>query len=246
MAGTSHAMVVRYKELFFGTEVKAAYEDLFGKLPDTVGASRQLDSIIAGSVCKAKSPHRMTVCYTKGGAYGNMSEQKCCLVRTHGEIVRKLTDSLMQMRGLYEGFKSVKATGRITESINIRENTYTAVVFFDAKSRFWKYEVSGNRYSGDRLKAVFSEADSLKRFMEAKYSRPTWTARKEKLTLSPNGEVYYANWEFQEYVMYLVISSVNGMYSAKEVVMDRALAKEYEQGMRKQGKKAQTLSATPK
>ncbi len=237
---------VRYKMVFFDTGIKDAYEALYGAMPDTVPVLRHLDSLTEGNVCHEKSERRIVDCYSNSMDYKSLPERECCLIRTKGKAVLKLTDSLSQMRIQYEGLNNALASGRINESIVIRENTYTSLMFFNSAGRFWKYEVTGNRYRADRMAMVLSEADSLRHFMQAKYGAPVWKARRGNLVPERSGDTYFANWEFKEYIMYLVINATDSLYAAREVVMSRPLATAYEREMMKQGKDVHPLIATPK
>jgi len=242
---SANAVWVHYKEEFFGDDIKKCYEDLYMKLPDTTAVSATWDSLLAGSPCYQRSTTKVADCYT-GLDNRNMSEQACCFIRTKGQIVLKLADSLEQMRGRFQDFNSDVENGKIVESIIIRESNYNVTLFFDKQRRFWKFEVSGGFYPPSHMDEVRADADSLLSFLMSKYHTPTWRAEKSKLVLSPNSDAYYANWEFPKYILYLVITSQDSMFAAKEVAMDRVLSEQYEQEMKKEGVVPQTISATPR
>jgi len=245
MAVSAHAVWVHYKEEYFGDDIKKCYEDLYMKLPDTLPASRTWDSLLAGSPCLERSTTKVEDCYT-GIDNRNMSQQACCFIRTRGAMVLTLADSLEQMRDRYQDFNSDKENGKIVETIIIRESNYDASLFFDKSGRFWKFEVSGGFFPPSRMNEALADADSLMTFLTSKYHTPTWVAKKDKLVFAPNTDTYYANWEFPKYILYLVISSTDSMYAAKEVAMDRNLSQQYEQEMKKEGAVPQTITATPR
>ncbi|HAO98626.1 MAG TPA: hypothetical protein DCQ83_01125 [Fibrobacteres bacterium] len=244
-ASLTHAITVRYKEVYFGTDIREAYGSLYLMPEDTTMLRQQWDSLLADSPCSQRSTVRTMDCPI-GKDYWNMTQQQCCVARTKGKKGVDVATRLMEARAQNADLKVAIESGHITEHVEIRECTYRGDLFFDVSKRFWKYEVTGNRYPRARMPMVFAETDSLLRFMSAKYGRPSWKAKRGKLTFNPNDETYYANWEFKDFIMYLVINGSQGMFAAKEVVMDRKLAKEYENWVLNQGKTPQTLTATPK
>jgi hypothetical protein len=245
LAVSSHAVWVHYKEEYFGDDIKKCYQDLYTTLPDTVPVAHTWDSLLAGSPCYSRSTAKLVDCYT-GLDNRPMTEQQCCFLRSKGNIILTLADSLEQMRARFSDFNGDVENGKIVESIIIRESNYNVTLFFDKFQRFWKFEVAGGQYPPSHMEEVQADADSLLSFLMSKYHTPTWRADKSKLVFAPNSDAYYANWEFPKYILYLVISSTDSMFSAKEVAMDRKLSMEYEQEMKKEGAVSQTITATPK
>ena len=221
----SRAFEIRYKWISFGTDIAKAYEDLIGKLPDTLEQSRLADSLMASSPCVNKHDTIVRDCDARGWRhYYTKTPYECCLIRTLGYRIDSINTLLNVARSRYTNYAVVRKDLQISEHILIRERDYLATLYFNRDYKAYGYIVyAGNRNPGDP--GLQEDVDSLYKFMSDKYGKPLTKNERIVLPTRAGGKFEYATWSQQNCAIKVSIVSDGRQVWVQESVLNKTYLK---------------------
>ncbi len=219
-AAQGHSFEIRYKMISFGATLTEAFEDLFGKLPDTASQGAVIRSMIATTPCVNNRDTTVKDCWARGIHHYERTTYECCLIRTLGTVIDSLNITLNEKRGMYKNYDAARANLEMSEDIIIREKKYLATLYFTPGELFKGYIIYA-LFRGIGDDGVRGDLEELDQFMEAKYGKPI--SKKTNIALpDEKGMAFeYAVWNQQRCTIKLAIVCDGRQIWVQESVLNR-------------------------